>query len=198
MHTSHPFRQHSPVTRWALPLASALLAVAMPASTLAAEPGPHVHGAAELRVAVDANQLEISLESPLDSLLGFEHAPRTDKQRAAVRSMAAKLRQAQTLFLPTAAAQCKLVSVTLASGALSPELLGEPKPAKPEAGKPEDGHADLDATFVFTCAAAAQLKGMEVALMTAFSGMRKLSVQVVSAKGQSATLLVPGKRSVNW
>ena len=54
---------------------------------MAHEPGPHVHGVASLQVAVDGNTLTLNLESPLDNVLGFEHAPRSEKQKAAVRSM---------------------------------------------------------------------------------------------------------------
>ena len=164
----------------------------------AAEPGAHVHGAAELRVTVDGNQLDIALESPLDNVLGFEHAPRTDPERGAVRAMAAKLRQAQNLFAPTAVAQCTLSSVQLESAALAPELLGEPKPAQPEAKKDEDGHADLDASFGWRCAAPEKLTGMDVRLLQAFPGFRKLNVQVVGPRGQSSTVLSPSERTVRW
>ena len=37
----------------------------------------HVHGAVQLEVALDGPTLSIALEAPLDSLLGFERAPRT-------------------------------------------------------------------------------------------------------------------------
>ena len=53
--------------------------------------GPHVHGTAELCVAVENNHLNVELRSPLENLLGFEHAPKTDSQRAAVKAMTAKL-----------------------------------------------------------------------------------------------------------
>ena len=181
---------------------SACAVLALCCAAAAETPGAHVHGVAELRVVVDGGRLEIALESPLDNVIGFEHAPRTDKERAAVRGMAARLRQAQTLFVPTAAAQCTLASVQLASGALPAELLGEPRPARPDAGKEPtkdaDGHADLDADFAFNCAAPAQLKGMEVGLMQAFPVLLKLKVLVVGPRGQSATVLLPGKRSVVW
>lgn len=80
-------------------------------------------------MVVGGGQLEVALESPLDNLLGFERAPRTDKQRAAVP---------------------------------------------------------------------AHLKGMDVALMAAFPGLRKLGVQVAGPKGHSAPVLTPGKLAVNW
>ncbi len=167
---------------------------------LAAPPSPdaHVHGMAELKVAIDGARLEIDLESPLENLLGFEHAPRTEQQRAAVRAMATRLRQAQTLFVPTPAAQCRLMAVRLESAALPAALLGEAPPKASEVAKDADGHADLDASFTFQCAAPASLKGMEVALMKAFSGLRRLSVSLAGPKGQSATVLTPGKRTVSW
>ncbi len=196
---------HSSISRRLRPAAFGLaplicfaaVALAAPAQAAPA-PGAHAHGVAELRVVVDGGRLEVALESPLDNLVGFEHAPRTDKQRAAVRSMAAKLRQAQTLFVPTAAARCSLGSVRLASSALPAELLGEKEPTAPQAGQEADGHADLDASFVFDCAAPAELKGMDVGLLSAFRGFHKLNVQVVGPKGQSATVLTPRKRSVSW
>ena len=56
-------------------------------SAMAHEPGAHVHGVATLQVTQDQDTLSIDLDSPLDNLLGFEHAPRTDKQKQAVQQM---------------------------------------------------------------------------------------------------------------
>ena len=38
----------------------------------------HVHGVARIDLAVDGDQLTLSLEMPLDNLVGFEHAPVVD------------------------------------------------------------------------------------------------------------------------
>ena len=161
----------------------------------AKEPGAHAHGQAELRVAVDGNQLEVTLESPLDNVLGFERAPRNDKERSAVRAMALKLRQAQTLFVPTPEARCTLASVQIASAVLAPQLLGEASSATTPGANP-DGHADLDATFQWRCTEPAQLTSLDVRLMQAFSGLRKLNVQVAGPRGQSAMQVSHGQRVV--
>src|SRR5688572_25222455 len=99
-------------------LLGALLAVACP---LHAEQA-HVHGYATLDVAVDGNILALRLESPLDSFVGFERAPKNEKERAALRRMAQALRSEQA-FLPSAAAACRLKDVALSSPVLDPALL---------------------------------------------------------------------------
>ena len=81
----------------------------------AREPGAHVHGLATLEVAIDGAAVQISLDSPLDNLLGFERAPRNEKERQSVKAMALKLHQADTLFVFTPAAQCRLESARLES-----------------------------------------------------------------------------------
>ena len=68
------------------------------ASAVAFASGPHVHGTGELRVAVENSNLSIEFRSPLENLLGFERAPKTDSQRAAVNAMTAKLNKPETLF----------------------------------------------------------------------------------------------------
>jgi len=147
----------------------------------------HVHGVAKLEVAMDGANLSLHLETPLDGLLGFERAPRTDKERAAVAEMRKKLADAGKLFAPTTAAQCTLKSVQIDAAALD---------AKPATGNTE--HADLNADFLFTCAQPAKLTGMDVRLFQAFPNMRRIDAQVVSAKGQKATRLSSKMRFLSW
>jgi hypothetical protein len=86
---------------WAL--AAGITATA-PATAHAA--GAHQHGVASLELVADGNSLTVTLDSPLDNLLGFERGPRTDAERAKVRAMAQTLRTNATLVVPAAAAGC--------------------------------------------------------------------------------------------
>ncbi len=163
---------------------------------LAASAAPaHTHGQAELRIAVDGGRLEIQLDTPLDSLVGFERAPRTDAERQAVRAAAGKLRAAG-LFVPTSAANCTAAPVKLASAALPPDLLGEQAPAQRN-GKPAE-HADLEASFAFACANPSELKGVETMLLRSFPGIRKVAVEIAGPRGQSRSVLTPGKSAIAW
>lgn len=167
----------------------ALLFAAFAASfsmhALADEHKAHVHGIASLDVAVDGNMLILHLESPLDGVLGFEHAPGNAKEHAAVVEMRKKLADAGKLFAPTTAAQCALASTQVAAPTLE---------AKVGAG----AHGDLDADFAFACARPEDLRGMEVLLFKAFPKMHRIDAQVVSGAGQSAARLNATKRVLSW
>jgi len=75
-------------------------------SPIAAAEPPHEHGTATLDVVLDGNRLLLELEGPLDNLVGFEHAPRSDIERSALRTMESSLRATERLLAPSAAAEC--------------------------------------------------------------------------------------------
>lgn len=145
----------------------------------------HQHGVARLEVAVDGNTLSIHLQSPLDNLLGFEHAPRTDKQKQAAQALLATLRRGEGLFIPTSAAGCRLTEAKV----MAPVL---------EGGSERGDHADLSADWRFTCAQPARLTGMKVELLSRYPGIKRLDAAVVSDKGQRAFKLTRGMPFLSW
>jgi hypothetical protein len=174
------------------------------------EPGAHVHGRAALEIAIDGAAVQINLNSPLDTVLGFERAPRNEKERQAVKAMALKFNQGDSLFVFTPAAQCRVASVNLTSPVLSPDLL---TPAS-DSGKsmdgnttkdggavktaPADTHAELEATWHFQCAVPQALQGLDVRLFQLFPGLQRLDTAVAGPKGQSSAKLSPEATRLKW
>jgi len=58
----------------------------------------HVHGIAKLGVAVQDKTVTIALESPLDSLIGFEHRASTPAQQSLVDALQARMKAPEELF----------------------------------------------------------------------------------------------------
>ncbi|WP_374692188.1 DUF2796 domain-containing protein [Accumulibacter sp.] len=170
----------------ALPCLLAAICV-LPLPALAGRSAAHVHGVASLQVAVDGGTLTLQFETPLANLLGFEHAPRSEKQKQAVGLMADRLRQAGAVFTPSPAARCSAISVELESPLLQPS---------PQSG--DDAHADLDGSFVFRCQDPAALRDLEVGLFASFPRLQRIDVQVAGPRGQSAARLSPQQRRVSW
>lgn len=188
--TPHHIRRHA-----ALALAlSTLLAGAAQAA------GAHQHGVAALEVVVDGNSLTVTLDSPLDNLLGFERGPRTDAERKAVQAMAQRLRNAGTLLVPAAAAQCQLQGVDLASDVIAPALLAAtPAAAAAAPAAAGSGHADLDASFRFQCAQPQALKSLDVAgLFQAFPRFKQLDAALAAPGAQRGAKLRPKQALLAW
>lgn len=186
-------------------------ASAAPIAPADAGTDPHEHGIARLRIRVDADLLELRLRVPLQTLLGVETAPRTEKQRQAVRAMAKTLRQPQALFVPTAEAACTPEAVSLRSEAISPELLagtaGMPAaPAVPTSGTPAaagrkrapEPHANLEADITFRCSRPKVLTGLQVRMFEAFPALRRVDVGIVTPRGDSGARLSPNRSSLTW
>ena len=168
------------------PFRSLLLLAALGiAATAAAREGAHSHGLVRLNVAIDAKTLTVQLEAPLDSLLGFEHRPRTAAQKQASDALLKQMNDGTTLIRPEGAASCKPTKVTVESEVL--------QSAKPAGGK-EEKHADLDASFEFNCEQPDKLTSIEIGFFDAFKRIQKIEVKVAGPKGQSKqTLTRPDK-----
>jgi hypothetical protein len=155
--------------------------------------GAHEHGAGELTVALDGQELVVELVSPLDNLVGFEHAPTNDAQREALDTAGRRLRDAGAMFALPAAAACSIGHVDLES----PWPMAAPDhEAQTQAGdvhaKPARGnHEDVLVTYHFMCTQPQALDRLEVRAFAQFPRLRELRVEHASARGQGAAVLTP-------
>lgn len=158
----------------------ALACIAIPLMSVAKDHGhshshgAHVHGVAQLDVAIEGKTLLIALESPADNLLGFERAPKTEAEKAKLKTVTEQLQQAATLFVPDAAAQCKAAA----------PVVNMPSFKKGE-------HSDIDAEYRFDCASAPG--SIALPLWKNFPKFKKLNANVASDKGQQQVTLKTGQ-----
>jgi hypothetical protein len=163
------------------------IALGTGSATVWAKDGAHVHGAMQMNVAVQAQTLTVQIEAPLDSLLGFEHAPRTAAQRAAADALVKRLNEDRSLVSPAAAAMCSLVKTTVDAAALKPADKTADKTAA--AKKDEDVHADIDIGYEFNCTQIDKLDSIAVGLFDAFKRLQKIDAQAATGQGQSKQTL---------
>jgi hypothetical protein len=160
-------------------------AIAFAIATLIALPlhAQHSHGEGKLDIAIDKERLSINLELPLDVAVGFERAPKSDKEKAALAA-AQKAIADPALFVPTPAAACKAES---------------PKVVLPEFGKAgAEQHADIDATYEFRCANPAALKSVETTIFKSFKRLYRLEARRAGPTGQGAARLTPKNPVFAW
>lgn len=147
------------------------------------EHGPHVHGIAHLNIAFEDNALEIELDSPAANLVGFEHVPRNDAERAQLAQTIARLRKGETLFILPAPAGCLLESVQVieeGDGHHEDEMNHTHDDGEEEVHH----HSALNATYRFHCDKPALLDGFDVRLFEQFPATERLEVQIIGPQGQ--------------
>ena len=174
-------------------LLSLLAAASLPSAAHAQHThGAHEHGAAELTVALDGQALVIELISPLDNLVGFEHAPANDTQRAALVEAGRLLSDADAMFALPVAAACRFEHADIES----PWPTAAMAPAAGQAGHahahPTRGdHEEAVVTYRYTCAQPAALQRIDVRAFARFPRLREIRVEHATARGQGAAVLTP-------
>ena len=135
--------------------------------------GAHEHGRGELKLAVDGNVVQIELELPGEDVVGFEHAPRTQRQKQTVARAIGTLKEPIQVIELARTANCRALKDK------SKAVL-----QKPEGG--DDDHREFIVSHSFRCYAIEKLSHIEVRLFKAFSSLKEVRVQAVSARKQIA------------
>ncbi len=154
---------------------------------------PHVHGIAKMLVAIDGNNLEVELVSPLDNLVGFERAPRNDRERKAVQKLMKQLNEPQSLIVPISAAKC-----THNKTEIDAPILQSTSKTEHVHGKHDEKHAEMTAAFSFRCADPVALKSIEVRLFDVFPNLQRVQAEVAAPGGQAASSLGRAHRTLSW
>lgn len=186
-----------------IPMGTIMRAIAVTIGSLTAtlpataQQHAHTHGRMTLDVAVDVQSIALAIESPLESFLGFERAPRTDTEHKGVADMVAHLNAADQLFQPDPAAACKLSKVELTSSALGlgtkkEEVYRHSHDEEHGHDHTDDEHANINVDIVFTCARATEARFIDVKLFDAYKRIRTIDTQVAAPQGQFKRVLQPG------
>jgi hypothetical protein len=158
--------------------------------------GAHVHGEAHLGIGIDGQLLLVTLEVPGMSLLGYEHPPRDDAERAAYRKAIDALNAPATwLPLPEAAA-CKPETATVVPHGFGADDKSAAKHNEDDEDHGGHDHADFDASYRYSCHAPLALHALDVRLFALFPALHKVNVDLVLPDRQGSQVLTPESTSI--
>lgn len=155
-------------------IAAPLVLASLSASAIAA----HVHGQAELDIAIHENIVEIELRSPQLNLAGFEHSPRKAPDQAVAVTVRRQLERPGPLL---GFDHCKLTSMDLDGTLLNVDVHAA-------ATVDDDEHPDVTAIYQFECPSAPASLDLSK-LFQQFSGIEKVQVELMSSKGDASGTL---------
>ena len=131
----------------------------------------HEHGVSTLKIAIEGQNVQIELESPANDIVGFEHAPENNKQKADIENALSLLQKATGVFIPSSEAKC-----------ITNENSAE--------FEIEEGHSETHSGFhviwKLTCSNPKQLKNLETTFFELFPKAHEIEVEIISASGQKA------------
>jgi Protein of unknown function (DUF2796) len=160
------------------------------------ELGPHEHGHGTLNIAIEKTRLSMELEAPGMDIVGFEHAAEAPEQKSAVEKATALLDKPLGLFKLPQAAECKVVTASVAieaehehedDQAEDGQADGAQQHDEPgESHEGHEGHNEFHVTYSLDCAKLANLTSIEFDYFKSFAGAKGLTVNVVTSQSQSS------------
>ena len=134
----------------------------------------HQHGKGVLEIGIEGRTLSGTLEMPLEALLGFEHAPKTGKEKSAQSKLETRLGTIDAWFEINPEAQCT--------------------PNSPQTKLDRDAHAkhsDLLYTFSYSCSNPGALKEIRLLFFKEYPSVKEVKVELASPKGQRLIMASP-------
>lgn len=172
--------------------------------------GTHEHGHAVLKLVQEGAEVVVHFQSPLDSIVGFEHEPEDDKQRTALEEAMRTVQVPENIVrLP---ANCTLDGESEVHVPYVGDNHGDDHgddhdtadehshTAHAEHESTEDGddhdadehaeaHADLEATFKYRCENG--IEWLEATALATFGGLEEVELQAVGSDAAIVETLTP-------
>lgn len=158
----------------------------------------HVHGITALNLALEGEEVHIELDSPAANIVGFEHAPSSEADHAALDEAVAALKNGDQLFRFNNEAGCRMEEAIVTSALLEEEHDDYPDKHSDDHDHEEKGehgheehegeetHSDIEVTYHFECELPAKLTQLTVELFEVFPATEVLNVQYVIESKQGA------------
>lgn len=160
--------------------------------------GAHEHGVAQLNVALDGNTLEIELESPAMNLVGFEHAPSSDADKAAISQARSQLEKPLALFSLNTG-DCSVSSSELESPLFSGGHAEAEHKHEADEHEHEHEHSEIHAHYSFNCKQPQALQQLDLAqLFKQFPATHKIQLQLIGPNGQQGAELSPEQSTAKF
>lgn len=132
--------------------------------------GVHEHGKVTFNVALEGKLLVVELDAPADNVIGFEHAPRTDAEKAKVRDQAAWLQAGKGLIAFPAAAACRFQEAKLDA----------------PTWKEGETHADYEVRLTYQCDQPQRLEWLQLSLLGGLHEVHEARVNLVTPARQGS------------
>ena len=141
----------------------------------------HEHGAAKLMMVMEGKKLQVEFEVPSESLIGFEHFPKSQSNRKNFNEAIKILSVPSKLFSIPIKAECLLVGMNVSQSLFS----NEEEHGHDESEKSEI-HSEFKSNYYWNCQHLDEIDSIGTQLMSFFFGIEEIRVNWISNNGQGS------------
>jgi hypothetical protein len=150
----------------------------------------HEHGAANLKIALEGEKLQVEFEVPSESLIGFEHFPKSESNRENFSNAIKILSDPSRLFSISREGECLLVGMNISQSLFSSEDEHGHDESEDEDGKDESEkseiHSEFKSNYSWNCQHLDEIDSIGTQLMTVFPNIEEIRVNWISNNGQGS------------
>ena len=152
----------------------------------------HEHGAAIIKMVMEDEKLQIEFEVPSESLIGFEHFPKSQSNRENFNKAIKVLSDPSKLFSQPIKAECLLVGMNVSQSLFSnEEEHGHDESEKEvEHGHDESEksgiHSEFKSNYYWNCQHLDEIDSIGTQLMSFFPRIEEIRVNWISKNGQGS------------
>ena len=158
----------------------------------------HEHGAAKLMMALEGEKLHVEFEVPSESLIGFEHFPKSQSNRKNFNEAIKILSDPSKLFSMPIKAECLLVGMNISQSLFSNEEDhghddedGHDETKKEEEHGHDESeksgiHSEFKSNYYWNCQHLDEIDSIGTQLMSFFPRIEEIRVNWISNNGQGS------------
>ena len=152
----------------------------------------HEHGAAIIKMVMEDEKLQIEFEVPSESLIGFEHFPKSQSNRENFNKAIKVLSDPSKLFLQPIKAECLLVGMNVSQSLFSNEEENghdesekEDEHGHDESEKAEI-HSEFSSKYHWHCEHLDEIDSIDTQLMNIFPRIEEIRVRWITKNNQGS------------
>jgi len=143
----------------------------------------HEHGAIKVGMAIEKNTVEIDIDGPAQSFLGFEYIPKTSNEKKLFSGLYAQwTKNLESLIAFDKKLKCKVTEASFK------QVIDEKETLKAHGS---GVHSDIEARAKVTCANDVSGSMVTISLRKAYKNIKKLSIEVISNETKSVEIVSP-------
>ncbi len=146
----------------------------------------HVHGDGKFNLVVDKKNIEVEFEIPADSIVGFEHKPKTKQQKNNLKLAMLKLKNVNEIILLPKKGNCKAKDVRVETALTGENKIhdGHEHDESHNDKISNETHSEFNIIYKIKCEAPKHLRSITLSIFKHFPRLQQLKGQAVTNNGQ--------------